>query len=64
MSGKEAVGVTVGAVVIGAGLQKVYEVKKWDVPTPVWLGVTGALTFGGWLAYQKWCPLATSVVKA
>lgn len=53
MTSSQALGVAAGAVVIGAGLQKLYAVKKWDVPTPVWLGVTGALTYGGWLAYQK-----------
>lgn len=64
MDSKEVVGVTVGAVAIGAGLQKLYAVQKWEVPTPVWLGVTGALTFGGWLAYRKLRPVATDVVRA
>lgn len=53
MTGKEIAGVAAGAVAIAAGLQKVYEVKNWTVPTPVWLGVTGALTYAGWLGYKK-----------
>ncbi len=53
MTGKEVAGVAVGAAAIAAGLQKLYEVKSWTVPTPVWLGVTGALTYAGWLGYKK-----------
>ena len=58
MTGSEGVGVLVGAGVVAAGLQKVYAVQKWDVPTPVWLGVTGAITLLGWLGYKQ-LPQAT-----
>ena len=64
MTNNELAGVAIGAGVVAAGLQKVYAAKKWDVPVPVWLGVTAVLTGGGLYAYKKWCPLATSVVKA
>lgn len=65
MTNNELAGVALGAGIIAAGLQKIYAVKKWDVPVPVWLGVTAALTTGGTLAYRKWCPLSsTYVVKA
>lgn len=53
MTGKEVAGVAAGAVAVAAGLQKLYEVKGWQVPTPVWLGVTGAITAAGWLGYKK-----------
>ncbi len=64
MSNNELAGVALGAGVIAAGLQKVYAAKQWNVPIPVWLGVTAALTGGGLLAYKKFCPVATAVVKA
>ena len=65
MTNNELAGVALGAGVVAAVLQRVYAVKKWDVPIPVWLGVTAALTGGGVFAYKKWCPVATgSVVKA
>jgi hypothetical protein len=64
MTNNELAGVALGAGVTAAALQKVYAVQKWDVPMPVWLGVTAALTGGGWLAYKKFCPVATAVTKA
>lgn len=65
MTNNELAGVALGAGAVAAGLQKVYAAKKWEVPVPVWLGVTTALTAGGWFAYKKWCPVATrAVVKA
>ncbi len=63
MTNNELAGVALGAGAIAAGLQKIYAVKKWDVPVPVWLGVTAALTAGGTLAYRKWCPLSSALVK-
>jgi hypothetical protein len=53
MTTSEKVGVAAGAVAVAAGLQRVYEVKRWTVPTPVWLGVTAGLTWLGWLGYRK-----------
>lgn len=52
MTTNEKIGVAVGAVAIATGLQKVYAVKKWTVPTPVWLGVTGVLTLAGWKLWK------------
>lgn len=63
VTNNEMAGVALGAGVIGAGLQKIYAAKKWDVPVPVWIGVTAALTGGGWLAYRKLRPAGTAVVK-
>lgn len=60
MTNNELAGVALSAGVVAAGLQKVYTAKKWDVPIPVWIGVTAVLTGGGVLAYRKWCPLAKS----
>ena len=53
MKASKVVGIGLGATAVAAGLQKVYEVKRWDVPTPVWLGVTGLLTYVGWLGWNK-----------
>lgn len=53
VTNKEVAGIAVGAAAIAAGLQKLYEVKRWTVPTPVWLAVTSGLTYAGWLGYKK-----------
>lgn len=49
----EQVGLVVGAAVIAEGLLRVYEAKDWRVPTPVWIGVTGGLTWLGWQGYKR-----------
>lgn len=64
MTNNELAGTAISAGLVAAGLQKIYAVKKWDVPVPVWLGVTAALTGGGVLAYKKFCPLAKTAVAS
>ena len=53
MTGNEKLGVAAGAGAVAYGLKQWYAKKAWDVPTPMWLSVTAALTYGGWLAYKK-----------
>jgi len=55
MTPNEKIGTAVGAgaIAIAYGLKQVYAQRRWDVPTPVWLGVTAGLTWLGWLGYQK-----------
>lgn len=60
MTNKEMAGMALSAGFIGAGLQGLYAAKKWEVPAPVWVSVTAALTAGGWFAYKKFCPVASA----
>lgn len=64
MTNNELAGVALGAGVVAAGLQVAYAATKTEVPIPVWLSVTAAITGGALFAYKKWCPVATSIVKA
>jgi len=50
----EQLAVALAALGVAGGLQRVYRVKRWKVPTPVWLAVTAGLTYAGWRAYKAW----------
>jgi len=53
MTPNEKIGTAVGAGAIAYGLKQVYALQRWDVPAPVWLGVTAGLTWLGWFGYRK-----------
>lgn len=56
MTKNEQLGLLAGAVGVAVGLKRVYRVKRWTVPAPVWLAVTAGLTYAGWRGYKALRP--------